>query len=310
MNIVLTENLTKVYHAGMKKGGVTALDELSIGITSGEIFGLLGPNGAGKTTLFKILLGITQKSSGKATLMGEKAGRAESRVKVGYLPENHRFPDYLTGKGLISLTGKLCGVATSDINDRMDSLLDMVDMSRWGDTKLKKYSKGMLQRIGLAQSMINDPEVLFLDEPTDGVDPVGKAEIKEVMRKIREQGKTIILNSHLLSEVETVADRVGILSRGKLVRLGTVDELTSRKLQYEIIAGFGEKLFKVPEEVGTVSTISRDRMVVELVNEDAINHIIDQIRIKKIPIVSVKPLKISLEQSFMETIGDRNVGGA
>lgn len=309
MNIVLTENLTKVYHAGMKKGGVTALDELSIGITSGEIFGLLGPNGAGKTTLFKVLLGITQKSSGKATLMGVSAGKPESRNKIGYLPENHRFPDHLTGKGLISLTGKMCGVSKSDINERIEHLLELVDMSRWGETKIKKYSKGMLQRIGLAQAMINDPEVLFLDEPTDGVDPVGKAEIKEAMIKIREQGKTIILNSHLLSEVETVADRVGILSRGRLVRIGTVDELTSRKLQYEIIAKFGEQLFKVSEDVGTMISLARDRLVVELIKEDGINHIIDQIRIKKIPIVSVKPLKISLEQSFMETIGDRNVGG-
>ena len=302
MNIIVTDNLTKIYNTGMKKGGITALNNVSINITAGEIFGLLGPNGAGKTTLFKTLLGITSITSGDAVINGLKPTNPESRKKVGYLPENHRFPDYLSGKRLLELTGSMSGVAKSDIAERTDSLLELVDMTRWDDMKLNRYSKGMLQRIGLAQALINNPDILFLDEPTDGVDPVGKTEIKEILKKIRDEGKSIILNSHLLSEVESVANRVAILSHGKVIRTGSVEELTSRKMQYEVIASFGEKLFTIPSEIGMIITISRDRMVVELVKDENINYIIDQIRQKKITIVSVKPIKISLEQSFIETV--------
>ena len=255
MNIIVTDNLTKIYNTGMKKGGITALNNVSINITAGEIFGLLGPNGAGKTTLFKTLLGITSITSGDAVINGLKPTNPESRKKVGYLPENHRFPDYLSGKRLLELTGSMSGVAKSDIAERTDSLLELVDMTRWDDMKLNRYSKGMLQRIGLAQALINNPDILFLDEPTDGVDPVGKTEIKEILKKIRDEGKSIILNSHLLSEVESVANRVAILSHGKVIRTGSVEELTSRKMQYEVIASFGEKLFTIPSEIGMIITI-------------------------------------------------------
>lgn len=305
MNIIVTDNLTKVYSTGMKKGGITALDEVSLSIKQGEIFGLLGPNGAGKTTLFKCLLNIITITSGYATINGLPPSNPDSRKKVGYLPENHRFPDYLTGNGLLELSGRMAGMSKSEINSKNDELLELVGMSRWGDMQIKKYSKGMLQRIGLAQALINDPDILFLDEPTDGVDPVGKTEIKQVLLHIRDNGKSIILNSHLLSEVESVADRVAILSHGKVIRLGSVDELTSRKMQYEVIANFGEKLFTVSEKVGKVITLSRERLVVELLKDEHINDIIDQIRQKKIAIVSVKPLKISLEQSFIETVSEQ-----
>lgn len=305
MNIIVTDNLTKVYSTGMKKGGITALDEVSLSIKQGEIFGLLGPNGAGKTTLFKCLLNIITITSGYATINGLPPSNPDSRKKVGYLPENHRFPDYLTGNGLLELSGRMAGMSKSEINSKNDELLELVGMSRWGDMQIKKYSKGMLQRIGLAQALINDPDILFLDEPTDGVDPVGKTEIKQVLLHIRDSGKSIILNSHLLSEVESVADRVAILSHGKVIRLGSVDELTSRKMQYEVMANFGEKLFTVSEKVGKVITLSRERLVVELLKDEHINDIIDQIRQKKIAIVSVKPLKISLEQSFIETVSEQ-----
>ncbi len=181
MNVVTVNELTKVYHTGMKKGGITALDSVSLHIEPGEIFGLLGPNGAGKTTLFKLLLGISSITSGEATLLGNTPSNPKSRMKIGYLPENHRFPEHLTGLGLITLTGRMYNLKEDVIAQRADELLETVDMTKWADTKMKKYSKGMLQRVGLAQSMINDPEVLFLDEPTDGVDPVGRAEIKKVM---------------------------------------------------------------------------------------------------------------------------------
>ena len=308
MNIVVVEDLTKIYQTGMKKGGITALDGVSLTVEQPEIFGLLGPNGAGKTTLFKTLLGITQVTSGYATIAGLPPDNPTSRKKVGYLPENHRFPDHLTGLGLLEFTGRLHAMGRSDIESRAKMFLEMVGMERWGNTKISKYSKGMQQRIGLAQAMVADPEILFLDEPTDGVDPVGKTEIKKVLQKIRDEGKSIILNSHLLSEVEAVADRVAILSHGKVIRIGTVDELTSRDSQYEIIAEFGNKLFDIPEKVGKKISLAMDRLVVQLSDSKKINWIIDQLRINKIDIMSVKPIKITLEQSFIETLGEKKAG--
>ena len=308
MNIVVVEDLTKIYQTGMKKGGITALDGVSLTVEQPEIFGLLGPNGAGKTTLFKTLLGITQVTSGYATIAGLPPDNPTSRKKVGYLPENHRFPDHLTGLGLLEFTGRLHAMGRSAIESRAQMLLEMVGMERWGNTKISKYSKGMQQRIGLAQAMVADPEILFLDEPTDGVDPVGKTEIKKVLQKIRDEGKSIILNSHLLSEVEAVADRVAILSHGKVIRIGTVDELTSRDSQYEIIAEFGNKLFDIPEKVGKKISLAMDRLVVQLSDSKKINWIIDQLRINKIDIMSVKPIKITLEQSFIETLGEKKAG--
>jgi ABC-2 type transport system ATP-binding protein len=302
MPTITVENLTKIYNPRMKKGGIKALDNVSLEINQGEIYGLLGPNGAGKTTLFKVLLGITSITTGTASISGYSPLSPKSRLKIGYLPENHRFPYYLTGLGLIYNSGRLNGMGNADIKSRAYELLKLVDMERWADVKLRKYSKGMLQRIGLAQSMINDPEILFLDEPTDGVDPVGKAEIKEVLKKVRDKGKTVFLNSHLLSEVETIADRVAILRNGKVARVGTVEELTSRQLEYEIVAEFGEKLFELPEKAGKISSLTTDKMVVELKEESDINHVIDILRHNQIPIKAIQPLKISLEQSFMETL--------
>ena len=302
MNVITVTDVTKLYDTRMKKGGVTALDGVSIEILPAEIFGLLGPNGAGKTTLFKILLGITEMTSGEAFLFGLPPSDPNSRLKVGYLPENHRFPEHLTGIGLLEFAAYLSNVPKSEIDGRVDKMLEMVDMSKWGSMKIKKYSKGMLQRIGLAQAMINDPDCIFLDEPTDGVDPVGKMEIKEVMLRIRDEGKTIFLNSHLLSEVESVADRVAILRQGKVARIGSVADLTSKALQYEIEANFGESLFDIPENIGKKKRISTNKLVVELVDAKKINWIIDMMRRKDIDIISVKPIKITLEQSFMEAV--------
>lgn len=178
-------------------------------------------------------------------------------------------------------------------------------MDRWGAYKIRKYSKGMLQRIGLAQALISDPEILLLDEPTDGVDPVGKTEIRDVLRKMREEGKSIILNSHLLSEVEAAADRVAILSHGKIAKIGSVDELTSRKSQFEIEAQFGDRLIDIPEELGRRLSLSTNRMTVELKEEKNINDIIDMLRLKRIELRAVRPIKISLEQFFIETVSDK-----
>ncbi len=302
MNIVEVHELTKVYPGRVGKGGVVALDKVSFAIEQGEVFGLLGPNGAGKTTFLKILLGITQLTSGSVTLAGLPPSDPQSRESVGYLPENHNFPSHLTGLGLLEFTGRLYGMSQDEIDERADYLLELVGMDKWANTKVRKYSKGMSQRIGLAQALMCDPDILFLDEPTDGVDPIGKLEIRQVLKTVHQQGKTIILNSHLLSEVEAIATRVAILSRGKLVRVSSVEALTRRAHQYEVLAELGSTVIEIPPEVGKLISVSAKGLIVELAKEEAINYVIDLLRLKRINIKSVKPMKVSLEQSFMESI--------
>jgi ABC-2 type transport system ATP-binding protein len=202
----------------------------------------------------------------------------------------------------MELTGRMYGMSLVQIEEKTDPLMKLVGMDRWTDTKLRKYSKGMLQRVGLAQAMINDPDILLLDEPTDGVDPVGKAEIKEVLIKTRNEGKTIILNSHLLSEVEAVADRVAILSRGRLAKISRVDELTTSATNYEIDANIGSHLVEIPDSVGRILLVSSSKLIVELTEPVKINQVIDHLRLKRIDILSLKPMKVTLEQSFLETI--------
>jgi ABC-2 type transport system ATP-binding protein len=308
MHVIEIQDLTKVYQTGLKKGNIVALGGVSFNVEQGEIFGLLGPNGAGKTTLVKTLLGITRITSGSALLCGLPPENPLSRLKVGFLPENHRFPPHLTGMGLLELAGRLHGLSQISLDKVLDRLLELVGMEKWANTRLSKYSKGMSQRIGLAQAMIAEPDLLLLDEPTDGVDPVGKAEIKEVLTRIKDEGKTVLLNSHLLSEVETVADRVAILVRGKLARIGTIDEFTTKGLRYQILADIGEKRVEIPEAVGKLIRITTKEMIVELQREESINQVIDQLRLSRISIKSVQPVKISLEQSFLETISSSGDG--
>lgn len=286
----------------MRKGDIVALDNVSLSVNPGEILGLLGPNGAGKTTLFKVLLGVTRATSGRATINSLPPSDPNSRLTIGYLPENHRFPNHLTGIGLMNLTGRMCGMNIADITSRSDELLTLVGMERWADTKIRKYSKGMLQRIGLAQALVNDPEILLLDEPTDGVDPIGRVEIRKVLTSIRSAGRMIILNSHLLAEVEAVADRVAILQKGSLLRVSTVKELTNRQSQYEIEADMGNNVLELPEEIGKIVAVTAKGLLVDLTKPDHVNYVIDQLRIKKISISAVKPMTVSLEQSFIETV--------
>ncbi|HEX9615372.1 MAG TPA: ABC transporter ATP-binding protein, partial [Bacteroidota bacterium] len=235
MAIVQSENLTKTYTTGLfRKTPVRALENVSISVHEGEIFGLLGPNGAGKTTFIKILLSIVFPTGGNATILSHPLGSRTVRRHIGYLPENHRYPSFLTALDTLIHFGRLNGMTNSIIRARALSMLELVGLSQWTSVKIKRFSKGMLQRLGLAQAMLNDPQILFLDEPTDGVDPVGRKEIRDILTSLRAQGKTIFLNSHMLSEVEEISDRVAIMNKGRLLHVGTVSEMTSSQLEYEI----------------------------------------------------------------------------
>ncbi len=225
MAIIETQNLSKEYSSKFSKQKVNALNDFTFTVSQGEIFGLLGPNGAGKTTLIKILLAITFPTSGSAKIFGTEANSHKWKTKVGYLPENHRFPNYLTGEQVLSYYGELSGMNNdAKMQKRIDEMLAMMNLTQWRKTKIKKYSKGMMQKLGLAQAMLSEPDLIFLDEPTDGVDPIGRKEIRDILTELKSRGKTIFLNSHLLSEVEMICDRVAILNKCDLIKEGNVDD--------------------------------------------------------------------------------------
>ena len=213
---------------------VQALRGIQMQVRAGEIFGLLGPNGAGKSTLVKIMMTVIRPTRAEGTILGHPIGHKGTLIRVGYMPEHIRFPPYLTGRQALEFFAALAKVDRTARKRRAAELLDLVDMTPWADTKVGTYSKGMQQRIGLAQAMVNDPDFLVLDEPTDGLDPVGRREVREVLGRLRDQGKTVFLNSHMLSEVERVCDRVAILSAGMVIRQGTLDELTAGSEHFEI----------------------------------------------------------------------------
>jgi ABC-2 type transport system ATP-binding protein len=236
MSVIETRALHKHY------GRIQALRGVSLTVERGEIFGLLGQNGAGKTTLIKVLLGIAWKTEGDAFLLGEPVGNVAIRRRVGYLPEDHRFPDYHNGWSLMNFYGKLEGLSRPDRRRRAAELLELVGLKERMYSKVRTFSKGMKQRLGVAQAILHDPEVLFFDEPTDGVDPVGRREIRAIMARLRDAGKTVFLNSHLLSEVELICDRVAIMQRGEIVREGTVEALTRLSGLYVLGLAPGEIL--------------------------------------------------------------------
>ncbi len=305
MNSVNINGLTKIYSSGIRKKKVQALVDLNLEIESGIIFGLLGPNGAGKTTLVKILLGITFPTAGDAKILNGEINDYHIKTRIGYLPENHKYPSYLTGGEVLRFFGKLSGVSGIQLENKIDELLEMVKLSNWKKAKVKTYSKGMLQRLGLAQALINDPELIFLDEPTDGVDPLGRKEIRDILLELKKKSKTIFLNSHLLSEVELISDRVGILNKGKLIREGTVKELTEKKEEYFI------KIENVPANISQELNLSRvreDIFSIRISDILELNKIIDRLREEKIAIKEIIKQKATLEEMFITLITEAEKG--
>jgi ABC-2 type transport system ATP-binding protein len=310
MNSIETNSLTKIYTSSFGKKNVQALTELNLTVSGGSIFGLLGPNGAGKTTLVKILLGITFPTSGTASILNEDISNYKIKNKIGYLPENHKYPSYLTGTDVLKFFGKLNGLEGKEFDKKIDEFLELVKLSKWKKTKVKAYSKGMMQRLGLAQTLINDPELIFLDEPTDGVDPIGRKEIRDVLLNLKSQSKTIFLNSHLLSEVELITDRVGILNKGKLLREGTVKEFTEKKEEYTINLenDFSqEELSDIQKEI-TFSSIKTCSYSVKVADLKELNKFIDMIRNKGKLIKEINPLKSTLEEMFISLIEKSDKG--
>lgn len=219
------EGLTKDFSVGMTGVKLRAVDDLNLKVGDNEIFGLLGPNGSGKSTTIKIVLGLLAASAGTCTIYGKPSHTVEARRSVGFLPEAPYFYRYLSGRELVRYYARICGVGKAELKDAVDSVIDLVGMTEAANRRVGTYSKGMLQRIGLAQAIVHDPQLVVLDEPTAGVDPLGSSAIAEIIRELKRRGKTILLSSHLLAQIEGLCDRVAILHRGKLVREGRMDEL-------------------------------------------------------------------------------------
>jgi len=304
---IKVEGITKVFRSRMRGREVRALSEVSLEVRRGEIFGLLGPNGAGKTTLIKILLGSLRPGAGWARINGYEVTQSGARDKVGYLPENHRFPSYLTGRQLLMIYGGMAGIDTSELKKKIPGLLELVGMKGWERNGIKEYSKGMMQRLGVAQVLISDPDILFLDEPTDGVDPIGRHAIRNIFLEQKRQGRTMFLNTHLLSEAEAICDRVAVLDKGRVVKVGSPRELVEIGIQYTIEtagldSGTTDELTQKFDRV----TISGGTIGVILDKADEINGLIDLLRARQVMIISVAPQKLSLEESFIRLIkGDR-----
>ncbi|HEY1249884.1 MAG TPA: ABC transporter ATP-binding protein [Thermoanaerobaculia bacterium] len=298
---IQTEELRKVYGSGSRR--ITALDGVSLRVEPGEVFGLLGPNGAGKTTIVKVLLGLTHPTSGSARLCGLPASDPESRRRVGYLPEGHRFPGYLTARQTLSVFGQMSGMDGATLRKRTSELLARVRLSQWADVRVKKFSKGMTQRLGLAAALIHEPDVLLLDEPTDGVDPVGRREIRDLLQEEASRGRSILLNSHLLSEIERTCGRVAVLRSGKIAAEGRIDELTSTGPRYRLVAdGVDERVIAAMRETG--ASIDRVNGHFDLTARDLeqVNAVIDRLRAGGARLQELSPVKSSLEDVFVDLV--------
>jgi ABC-2 type transport system ATP-binding protein len=301
---VSIEYLRKVYG-----GGFEALAGISLSVPQGAVFGLLGPNGAGKSTLVKSLLTILRPTACRGELLGRPIGHRATLAKVGYLPEHARFPEYLTGRQVVEFSAGLASVPAAVTKRRTGECLERVGMSAWANKRVGAYSKGMKQRIGLAQALVNDPELLFLDEPTDGVDPEGRIEIRKLIESMREEGKTVFVNSHLLAEVEQVADEVAILAKGKIVASGSMTELTRRGHRYELRTEGPVPLALRDGFARNGWEVAGDRLVVEAESAATVQPAIDVLREAKVVIREVKELRRSLEELFLEAVKSNGNGG-
>ena len=312
MSVIETNALRKVYTSSFGKNRVEALHGLSINIEPGMIFGLLGPNGAGKTTLVKLLLGITFPTSGSAKILNRDLNDYKIKNRVGYLPENHKYPPYLSGGEVLNFFGRLSGMQGLHLNNKIDELLELVKLTKWKRTKVKNYSKGMMQRLGLAQALLNDPDLIFLDEPTDGVDPIGRKEIRDILLELKNRSRTIFLNSHLLSEVEMITDRVGILNKGNLIKEGSVKELTEKKEEYKLVldGSVDPPLESYATEEIVISKLSADSYSVRVSDIRLLNNLMDTLRSKGVVIKEMQAQKSTLEDLFISLINEAEKGGA
>jgi ABC-2 type transport system ATP-binding protein len=307
-NIIEIENLSKDYEVGFwKKKKVRALDGLNLKVSGGQIFGFLGGNGAGKTTTIKILMRLIFPTEGRAKILGEDISNVKMHARIGYCPENPYFYDYLTARELMNYFGELFGIESGKRKQKAEELLTKVglDEKDW-NKQLRKFSKGMQQRVGLAQSLINDPEIVFLDEPMSGLDPIGRREIRELIAELRDQGKTVFMSTHILSDIEALCDNVAILRKGRLAATGNLDDLlmkSGERQLFEInVKGVSKEILHAPLSAVSGAEIfaKPNGANVHVLDESDIEKVLQIVRSAGGKLVSVQPVKQSLEELFVK----------
>ncbi|MFY9223795.1 MAG: ABC transporter ATP-binding protein [Blastocatellia bacterium] len=308
--VIEIDKLSKDYMVGFwRPKPQRALDNLSIQVYEGEIFGFLGGNGAGKTTTLKVLMSLIFPTSGTAKILDRPLDDINMRKQIGYLPEAPYFYDYLTAREFLTYCGKIFSLSNQECKNRISTLLKLVDLEFAADRQLRKFSKGMLQRIGIAQALVNDPKIIFMDEPMSGLDPIGRREVRDIIRSLREQGKTVFFSTHILSDVEVLCDRVSILKKGKLVGYGKLSDLQDQRdstlevvvqgIKSTDISHFQEKAKKIIE---TASGIQ-----IHIQDESYIDPVLALIRQHKGKLVSINPVKPALEDFFVKDKNLENV---
>jgi ABC-2 type transport system ATP-binding protein len=311
MDAILIEGLTKEFHSGWPgRPSLTVLAGLSLTVQPGEIYGFLGPNGAGKTTTLKILMGLMRPTSGKIEVLGQPAGDVAVRRRIGFLPESPYFYDYLTAEEFLSFYGYLAGLRRAEVVSRVSHLLDIVGLSEARTRQLRKFSKGMLQRVGLAQALIHDPELVILDEPMSGLDPLGRKQVRDLILGLRDQGKTVFFSSHIIPDVEMICDRVGIIVKGRLLAMGRIDELVGHgHTQTVEIVCEGIQVESIPAIKSAASRVlQRGRQCLMVVpGPEGVEDLLAVIRAHGGRLVSVTPQKGSLEEMFISEAGQPSV---
>jgi ABC-2 type transport system ATP-binding protein len=295
---IRTRGLRKVFN------GKVAVRNLTLEVPRGEVFGFLGPNGAGKSTSVKMLLGLIFPTSGEAEILGRPAGHVKTRAKVGFLPEHFRFYDWLTSAELLKLHGRLYGMSHASLRERVPALLDLVGLTPHRDKRLRDFSKGMLQRIGLAQALLNEPDLIFLDEPTSGLDPFGRRLVRDIIKAQRDRGATVLLNSHLLGEVEITCDRVAFIKDGEVVETrqlnGESEEKTTVSIRAvnmtsEVVDGLSQWSSAVHSE--------GERLTLTLSSSAVLPEVVRYLVVKGADVYEVSPHRLSLEDRFLEIVG-------
>ncbi len=302
--IVRVEELVKDFRSGLSWKPKRALRGISFKVFEGEIFGFVGPNGAGKTTTLKILMGLIRPSSGEASLLGHSVGESEFRRHVGFLPENPYFYDYLTASEILEFFAKVSGVARAERADRVRTLLEWVGLDHAAHQRLRSYSKGMLQRIGIAQALVHDPKVVFLDEPMSGLDPIGRKEIRDLILRLRSEGKTVFMNTHILSDVESVCDRVAIIAGGQIRYEGRIESFLGEgeRCSDVVLAGVPARtLVRMEKSFGADATGIGDRTEF-CIAEKNVNALLQMALDSDAEVISVTAHRVSLEDVFLEAV--------
>lgn len=294
--VIETDRLRKTF------GSKVAVADLTLRVRAGEVFGFLGPNGAGKTTSMKMLLGLVHPTSGNGVVLGRPVGNLDARREIGFLPEHFRFHDWMTGREFLAFHGQLHGIQRRELDNRIDELLDRVDLADAAGRKLREYSKGMQQRIGLAQALLNRPRLIFLDEPTSGLDPIGRILVRDIVLKLREEGVTVFFNSHILTDIEAICDRVVFLRRGRIIQESRLADRNRIELELRLGA-VDDGILQLLQPFGTIARRDGTTLILDIPDENCVPEITRRLVENNVNVYRVAAVKRSLESEFIEVMG-------